>query len=119
MSIIVSTLFCVLRFLHQGKIVMVDQLSYFNYDSCIFRVPFIKKTPSSYEDVGVGLLKDSSMMGTFPLPTPEIPPVVAQVNMISTDTSKSIDSYDPQLVPSPSEYDIYDDRMPLSPIEIT
>jgi hypothetical protein len=119
MSVIVSTLFHVLCFPHQGKIVTVDQLAYFNSDSRIGSVPFIEKTPSSYEDVGVGLLKDSSMMGNFPLPPPDIPPTVTQVNMISTDTSKSLDSYDPWVVPSPSEYESYDDRMPLSPIEIT
>jgi hypothetical protein len=84
MSVIIYTLFHVLRFPHQGKIVTVDQLSYFNSDSHIHSVPFIKKTPSSYEDVGVGLLKDSSIMGTFPLPPPDIPPIVTHVNMILT-----------------------------------
>jgi hypothetical protein len=77
MSALVSTFFHVLCFPHQGKIVTVGQLAFFNYDSRIGSVPFIEKTPSSYEDVGVGLLKDSSMMGTFPLPPPDIPPVVA------------------------------------------
>jgi hypothetical protein len=41
MSVIVSTLFHVLRFPHQGKIVMVDQLAYFNSNSCIGNVPLI------------------------------------------------------------------------------
>jgi hypothetical protein len=119
MSAIVSNLFHVLHSPHQGKIVMEYQLAYFNSDSRIDSVPFIEKTPSSYEDVGVGILKDSSMMGNFPLATPDIPLAVAQVNMISTDTSKSLNSYDPWVVPSPSKYDNYKNRMPLSPIEIT
>jgi hypothetical protein len=119
MSIVVSYFFHVLHFPHRGKIVVVDQLAYFNSDSRIGSVPFIKKTPSSYEDVAVGLLKDSSLMGTFPLPPPYICPTVAQVNMILTYTSKSLDSYDPWVVPSTYEYKSYDDRMPLSPIEVT
>jgi len=57
MSIVFSTLFHVLSFPHQEKIVTVDQLAYFNSNSCIGSVPFIEKTPSSYENVGVVLLK--------------------------------------------------------------
>jgi len=98
---------------------MVDQITYFNFDSHIGSVAFIKKTRSSYEDLGVVLLKHSSMMGTFPLPPPDIPLTVTQVNMILTDTSKSLDSYDPWVVPSPYEYEIYGDRIPLTLIEIS
>jgi hypothetical protein len=70
----VSTLFHVLHFPHQGKIVTVDQLAYFNSDSRIGNVPLIEQISSSYEDVGVGILKYSSLMGTFPLPPPNISP---------------------------------------------
>jgi hypothetical protein len=38
--------------------------------------------------------------------------------MICTDTSKSLESYDPWVVPSPFEYDNYNDRMPLGLIEL-
>jgi hypothetical protein len=83
--------FCVIRFPHQGKVVTVDQLSFFNSDSCTSNVPFIVKTPPSYENVGVGLLKDSSLMGTFPIPPPDIPtPFVTSINMISTMLVKSL-----------------------------
>jgi hypothetical protein len=77
MSALVSTLFHVLRLSHKGKIAIVGQLAYFNFDSRIGSVPFIEKTPSSYDDVRVGILKDSYMMRTFPLPPPDIPPIVS------------------------------------------
>jgi hypothetical protein len=41
MNAIVSTLFCVLHFLHQGKVINVDQLALFNSDSHTSNVPFI------------------------------------------------------------------------------
>jgi hypothetical protein len=74
MRVVVSTLFHVVRFPHQGKVVTVDQLVFFNSDTRISNVPFISKTPLRYENVGVGLLKDSTLMGTFPIPPPNIPP---------------------------------------------
>jgi hypothetical protein len=70
MRAVMSTLFCVLRFPHQGKVVTVDQLAFFNVDAHMGNVPFIANTPPGYENVGVGLLKDSSLMGTFPIPPP-------------------------------------------------
>jgi hypothetical protein len=85
MRALVSTLFCVVRFPHQGKLVTVDQLSFFNSDAHTSSVPFIAKTPPGYENVGVGLLKDSSLMGTFPIPPPNVPHLfVTSINMIST-----------------------------------
>jgi hypothetical protein len=42
MSVVVSTLFYVLHFPHQGKIVTVDQLAYFNSDSRIGSVPLVE-----------------------------------------------------------------------------
>jgi hypothetical protein len=113
MSSMVSTLFHVLFFHHQGKIVTVDQLAYFNSDSRIGNVPLIKQISYAYEDVGVGILKYSSLMGNFPLPLPNISPlpppniphVVIHINMISTSASSSLESYDPCVVPSPIDYE--------------
>jgi hypothetical protein len=45
MRVVMSTLFCVLRFPHQGKVVTFDQLAFFNSDSCTNNIPFISKTP--------------------------------------------------------------------------
>jgi hypothetical protein len=67
MRVIVSTLFHVVRFPHQGKVVTIDQLAFFNSDTHTGNIPFISKTSPSYENVSVGLLKDSSLMGTFPM----------------------------------------------------
>jgi hypothetical protein len=85
MRAVVSTLFCVVCFPYQRKVVTVDQLAFFNSDTRTGNVPFIAKTPPGYENVGVGLLKDSSLMGTFPIPPPDVPRLlVASINMIST-----------------------------------
>jgi len=45
MRAIVSTLFHVIHFPHQGKVIDVDQLSFFNSDTCTRNVPFTVKTP--------------------------------------------------------------------------
>jgi hypothetical protein len=86
MRAVVSTLFRVVRFPHQGKVITVDQLAFFNSDTRTGNVLFIAKTPPGYENVGVGLLKDSSLMGTFPIPPPPdiLCPSVASINMISS-----------------------------------
>jgi hypothetical protein len=85
MHAVVSTLFHLLCFPHQGKVVTVDQLTFLNSDFRTRNVPFISNTPLGYENVGVGILKDSTLMGTFPIPPPDVPPhFVASINMIST-----------------------------------
>jgi len=110
----------VLRSLHQGKVITVDQMAFFNVDSHTRNVPFISKTPTSYENVGVGLLKDSTLRGTFPIPPPNIPPpFVTSINMISNYVSETHESYDPWIVPNPSDCLCYDNDIPLSPVELT
>jgi hypothetical protein len=103
MRAIVSTLFHVVHFLHQGKIIMVDQLSFFNSDTHTGNVSFIAKTPPGYENVGVGLLKDSSLMGTFPIPPPPniLRSSFASINMISVVPHELLMSFDPWIVPDP------------------
>jgi hypothetical protein len=118
MRAIVSTLLCVLHFPHQGKVVTVNQLAFFNSDTHIGNVPFIPKTPPSYDNVGVGLLKDSSLMGTFPIPQPDVPcSSIASINMISTLCHELPASHDPWIVPDPGDHSHYGDAMPLSPVE--
>jgi hypothetical protein len=118
MHTVVSTLFFVVRFPHQGKVVTVDQLAFFNSDTRTGNVSFIAKTPLGYENVGVGLLKDSSLMGTFPIPPPDVPrPSVASINMISTVTHELPTSHDPWIVPDPGNHFRFGDVMPLSPVE--
>jgi hypothetical protein len=119
MRAVVSTLFHVVRFPHQGKVVTVDQLAFFNADTRTGNMSFIAKTPPGYENVGVGLLKDSSLMGTFPIPPPpDIPrPSVASINMISTVPHELPMSADPWIVPDPGDHVRFSDIMPLSSVE--
>jgi hypothetical protein len=119
MRAFMSTLFRVLRFPHQGKVVTIDQLSFFNSDTRTGNVPFITNTPDGYENVGVGLLKDSSLMGTFPIPPP--PNIsnmsVASIHMISMVPHELPVSIDPWIVPAPGDHVRFGNVMPLSPIE--
>ena len=119
MRVVVSTLFRVVRFPRQVKLVMVDQLAFFNANTHTGNVSFIAKTPPGYENVGVGLLKDSSLMGTFPIPSPpDIPrPSVASINMISIVPHELPVSVDPWIVPDLGDHVRYSDIMPLSPVE--
>jgi hypothetical protein len=96
MCTVVSTLFRVVRFPHQGMVIIVDQLAFFNSDMNTSNIPLITKTPPSYENIGVGLLKDSSLMGTFPIPPPDVPhSFVTSINMISTSIHGTPMSHDP------------------------
>jgi hypothetical protein len=120
MHTVVSTLFHVVHFPHQGKVVTIDQLAFFNFDTHTRNVPFISKTPPGYENIGVGLIKDSSLMGTFLIPPPDVPrSSVASINMISTLTHELPVSHDPWIVPDPGDYLCYVDEMPLSLVEST
>jgi hypothetical protein len=66
----------------------------------------------------VGLLKDSTLMGTFPIPPPDIPPTfVASIDMISTTIFETTNSYEPWVVHGPGDYLCYGNKMPLSPVE--
>jgi hypothetical protein len=119
MRAVVSTFFlCVVRFPHQRKFITVDQLAFFNSDTRTGNIPFIEKPPPGYENVGVGLLKDSSLMGTFPIPPPDVPHLfIASINMISTSVHETPMSYDLWIVPNLGDHLRYGDQMPLSPVE--
>jgi hypothetical protein len=99
MCAVVSTLFRVVHFPHQGKVVTVDQLAFFNSNNCNGNISFIAKTPPGYEKISVGLLKDSSLMGTFSIPPLDVPrSSVASINMISTSIHELLVSQDPWIV---------------------
>ena len=99
-------------FLHQGNIVKVDQLSYYSSDlDSTDSIQHVGKTTIPYEDVGVGLIKDSALMGTFSILSHN----TTNINMI---TSSTIPFADPWIVPLESELDSFNDMMPLSPFEI-
>lgn len=86
MTVVSSSIFRIIQLPHQGKIATIDQLDYCAPDLCTQttnNVPLVEGSKLSYEQVGVGLLKDSSLMRTFPISTPNPPPIV-EANMISS-----------------------------------
>lgn len=83
MHVVESSLFRMINVPHQGNIVTVGQLSFFASSSSDGNVPYVKHSSAPYESVGVGLFKDYSLMGIFPLP----PPHVASVNMASVKSN--------------------------------
>jgi hypothetical protein len=114
MRAVVSTLFHVVHFPHQGKVV----LAFFNSDTHTGNILFIAKTPPGYENVGVGLLKDSLLMSTFPIPPPDVPRLsVASINMISSLPHELPTSHDPWIVPNLGYHLRFGDEMSLSPVE--
>jgi hypothetical protein len=92
MTIFASSIFRCVQFPHQGKIVTINQLDYFQTTN---KIPFLGDSKITYESVGLGLLKDSSLMGTFPTPLPPTTQHIAMVNMISTMAHQSFESFDP------------------------
>jgi hypothetical protein len=119
MYTIFYTLFHVICFPHQGKVVTVDHLAFFSSDSCTSSIPFIEKTPPCYENVDVGILNDSSLMGTFPIPPLDAPPpFFASINMISTSVGETLESYDPWIVPSLEECLHCGNQIPLILMEL-
>ena len=116
MTAIVSSVFRLIKFPHNGKIITIDQLTYFSSDPASSEsIQHVGKTTIPYKDVGVGLIKDSSLLGTFSFPPPNLSPSTTTIHMISSNT---IDFDDPWIVPSESEVYSFGDAMPLSPYEI-
>jgi len=76
--------FRTVQFPHQGQTITIDQLSFYSPETSntdTNTVPVIGQTKPHYEDIGVGLLKDSSIIGVFP----EVPSPHAMVNMIASN----------------------------------
>ena len=59
---VASSLFHVNRFPHQGRIVTIDQLYFFSFDSSMGNVPYVGKTNIPYESVRAGLFKNTALM---------------------------------------------------------
>jgi hypothetical protein len=79
MQAVVATVFRVLLFPHEGRIVTIDQLSFSRPDPALgaSTVPMVDKPQASFVNVGVGLCP--SLMGTFDYPPPQ-----GNVKFIST-----------------------------------
>ena len=116
MTVVVSSVFQVIKFPHNGKIVTIDQLAYFSSDPTSSEsIQHVGKMTIPYKDVGVGLVKDVGLLGTFPFPPINASYSFATIHMI---TSNNIVYDDPWIIPSESEIDSFGDVMPLSPYEI-
>lgn len=116
MTAVVSSVFRLVKFPHNGKIVTIDQLTYFSCDPASSEsIQHVGKMTIPYKDVGVGLVKDSGLLGTFSFPPPNVSSSIATIHMISSD---DLIYDDPWIVPSQSEIDSLGDAMPLSPYEI-
>jgi hypothetical protein len=106
MQAVVAIVFRVLLFLHEGRIVTIDQLSFSRPDPALgaSTVPMIDNPQAGVINVGVGLCP--SLMGTFDYPPPH-----GDVKFISTHHKAEIfhvssfcTTYfqDPWILPSPS-----------------
>ena len=121
MNLISLSMFQCVQIPHQGKILTIDHL---DYETPNTRTPatknihFLGDSNIIDEIVGVGLLKDSSLMGTFLTPLPLSMKHITMINMISTMEDQSYQLSDPWIVPSPLEFDALGDTMQLSPIEV-
>jgi len=116
MTAVVSSVFRVIKFPHNGKIVTIDQLAYFSSDPTSSQtIQHVGKMTIPYKDVGVGLVKDAGLLGTFPFPPINASSSFSTIHMITSDT---IAYDDPWIIPSKSEIDSFGDAMPLSPYEI-
>ena len=99
----------------------IDQLAYITLDLCSnddTNVPFIGDNDMCYKNIGTGMFKDYSLLGTFSLPPPN-KITLAPIHMISFDNNGSLRSYDPRVMPHPLEVDSYGSQTSLSAIEIS
>ena len=94
MQDVASTIFRIVQFPFQGQIVTVDQLDFITPSTITNdanNVPLLN-TPH-YQDIGVGLIKYSSLMGVFPSSNPPLSLQTASINIISSsriDKGKAI-----------------------------
>jgi hypothetical protein len=103
MHAVVSTLFRVMCFPHQGKVVTVYQLAFFHSDAHIDNVPLIAKTPLDMRMSVWVFLKIPLLWVLSPIPPPDVPhPFFTLINMISTSIHRNPASYDPWIVPNPA-----------------
>ena len=69
MNVVASIVFRTVQFPHLNRIVTIDQLDFYMPDittSMDNNIPMLGQSPPPYQSIGVGMLKDSSLMGFFP-----------------------------------------------------
>ena len=117
MRAVASTVYRLVLFPHQGKIVCIDQLNYCTPYVCFdtaANVPLVSNSHQVPELIRAGLFKDPCLMGVFPPPISDT--FVAPINMIS---SVGTHMGDPWVLPNPTELETFGDTMSLSFVERT
>jgi hypothetical protein len=108
---------CLLHWKENQSLLKLRYLMHLSIITSYLAIAGLKTSPR-YENVGVGLLKDSTSMGTFLIPPPDVPPpLVASINMISSSVHNTPASSDPWVIPELGDYLRYGDQMPLSLVE--
>ena len=80
MTTIISTYFRMISFPHKGVITVINQLSFFASSFQVTgSVLFVHIPQLEIQNNGVGLLKDSTLMGTFALSPPTTSTKIASV----------------------------------------
>ena len=105
-----------------GKIVTIDQLEFFSPDvttPTANNIPILGQSPPPYQLIGVGMMKDSSLMVVFPFAPPSME--VVTVNMISmtgysTKGKEVVESS--SLGPYESFYDLFQSASVVQPDDI-
>ena len=115
MRAVASTVYQLVCFPPQGKIVSIDRLDYctpnVRFDTAA-NFPLVSNSHPVTELIGAGLFKDPCLMGVFPPPV--LDAFVAPINMIS-----SVGTFvgDPWILPNLAKVETYGDTMPLSSAE--
>ena len=68
MTIVALRVFRTVQFLHIGRIVTIDQLNFCTLNfitPTTNNIPMLGQSPPPYHSIGVGMLKDPSLMGIF------------------------------------------------------
>lgn len=95
MAVVVSIYFRKISFPFQGKITMIDQLTFLpNSSKVTGSIPLIHGSSISLQNIGVGLLKDPSLMGTFALPPPSNLETCHMISSTSSKIKKNSDHFD-------------------------
>ena len=116
MTAIVSTYFRMISFPHKGTITIINQVSFFASASQVTgSVPFIHLPQLEIQNIGVGLLKDSTLMGTFALPSPA---TSAEIASIETCYMISSTLFGLRKSTGNSDISTLDDVLLLNPLEL-
>jgi hypothetical protein len=99
MKAVASSVFRTIMFPHNGKIVTIDQVSHYepnpsaNLDNIL---PLIHTNKDVYPllEMGPGIFKDPSLLGTYHGAPPLLPP--SQVCVVSSNETQKKDAYPPQ-----------------------